>query len=294
MTASLRSMLFVPGDSERKLEKATSVGADSLIIDLEDAVSESRKDYARELTAQFLTQENASDDGPQLWVRMNPLTTPYALADLVAVVGAAPSGIVLPKIYGPSDIAKVGNYLDILEAAHGLESGSIRILPVVTETPASALNLNALGDDPGSSRVYGFTWGAEDLSAELGASTNLGGDGQWSMTYQIVRSQMLMAAKGTGVHALETLFVDIADTDGLRESTRAARAEGFTGRIAIHPGQVEAINEAFTPSPEELDHAQRVVEAFASSDTGTVALDGKMLDAPHLKQARQVLSAAGR
>lgn len=294
MTAPVRSMLFVPGDSERKLEKAEDAGADALIIDLEDSVSERRKEVARELTEQFLHSRGAATSGPELWVRVNPLSTDYALADLAAVVRCAPAGIVVPKITGPRDLTTISNHLDVLEVAYGVTPGSVKLLPVATETPQAALTLATMGADPGSSRVYGFTWGAEDLSAELGASTNLASDGAWAMTYQIVRSQTLLAAAAAGVHAVETLFADITDTDGLRTATRAARSEGFTGRIAVHPRQVEVINEAFTPSAEEIDVARRVVEAFASADTGTAALDGKMLDAPHLRRARQVLASVNR
>lgn len=294
MNAPVRSMLFVPGDSERKLDKALGTGADALIIDLEDAVSDSRKALARELTGAFLDSRGASSAEPQLWVRVNPLTSPYALADLAAVVRATPAGIVVPKIDGPQDLTTISNHLDALEVAYGVAPGSVKLLPVVTETPAAALNLAAMGANPGSSRVYGFTWGAEDLSAAVGASTNLAAGGTWAPTYLLVRSQTLLAAAAAGVHAVETLFVDITDVDGLMSATRAARREGFTGRIAVHPRQVEVINEAFTPSAEEVDFAQRVVEAFASGDTGTAALDGKMLDAPHLRQAHQLLASVSR
>lgn len=294
MNAPARSMLFVPGDSEHKLEKAMGTGADALIIDLEDSVSETRKSLARELTREFLESHISGSAGPQLWVRVNPLHSPHALSDLATVVRAAPSGIVVPKIDGPQDLTAIGHHLDALEVAYGVAPGSVKLLPVVTETPVAALNLAALGTDPGSSRVYGFTWGAEDLSAAVGASTNLAADGTWALTYQFLRSQTLLAAKAAAVHAVETLYADITDLDGLMSATRAARIEGFTGRIAVHPRQVDVINEAFTPSAEEVDYAQRVVEAFASDDTGTAALDGKMLDAPHLRQARHVLASVAR
>ncbi|WP_396118633.1 HpcH/HpaI aldolase/citrate lyase family protein [Dietzia sp. B32] len=287
-------MLFVPADSERKLSKAAGTLADALIIDLEDSVSESRKALGRELSTSYLSSRERAASDPEMWIRINPLSSPHALHDLAAVVPVSPAGIVLPKIDGPEDLATVSNHLDALEVAFDVEQGSIRLLPVVTETPRAALHLSALANNPGGKRVYGFTWGAEDLSTTVGASTNLGPDGAWANTYQFARSQMLLAAATAGVQPVETLYSDITDTEGLRESTRAARAEGFTGRIAIHPGQVDAINEAFTPSVGEIDYAQRVVAAFASEDTGTVALEGKMLDAPHLRQAQKILALAPR
>lgn len=293
MNRPIRSMLFVPADSERKLDKAAGSNADALILDLEDSVSESRKAFARDLSAEYLAN-HAGIPGPELWVRINPLDSPHALSDLAAIVRTAPAGIVVPKINGPQDLSVISNHLDVLEVAFDVERGSVKLLPVVTETPLAALSLPKMGVDPGSARVYGFTWGAEDLSATIGASTNLGGDGAWAPTYTLVRSQTLLAAAAAGVHAVETLYVDLTDTDGLMTSTRAARAEGFTGRIAVHPNQVDVINDAFTPSAEEVGYARRVVEVFASGETGTVALDGKMLDAPHLRQAHKVLALVAR
>ncbi|WP_216892579.1 HpcH/HpaI aldolase/citrate lyase family protein [Nocardia alni] len=288
MSSPLRSFLFVPGDSERKIAKIADSPADAVILDLEDAVSAGRKPLARQLVAEFVA---AAAGGPQLWVRMNPLDTEHALADLAAVVASGPAGIMIPKIDGPADVLRVHNYLEVLEAAHGLEPGGIRVLPVATETPRAPFRLGEFAD-AGIRRLYGLTWGAEDLSAALGASTNLGPTGEWATTYQMVRSLTLMAARAADVEAVETLYVDIRDDDGLGESSRRARAEGFSGRIAIHPGQVDTINAAFTPSADEVDFARRVVEAF-SADVGTVALDGKMLDLPHLKQAERVLALAG-
>ncbi|MEV0110060.1 CoA ester lyase [Nocardia sp. NPDC050799] len=291
MTAVLRSLLFVPGDSEKKLGKVAASPADAVILDLEDAVGEARKPVARELVAEFVAAHRAAS-GPQLWVRINPLGTEHALTDLAAVVASGPAGIVLPKIDGPADVLRVHHYLEVLEAAHGLEPGGVRLLPVATETPLAPFRL---GDFAGAdiARLYGLTWGAEDLSAALGASGNTGPDGGWAMTYQLVRSLTLLGARAAGVEAVETLYVDIRDDAGLAESSRRARAEGFSGRIAVHPGQVETINAAFTPSADEVEFAERVVAAFAH-DAGTVALDGRMLDLPHLRQAQRVLALAGR
>jgi citrate lyase subunit beta/citryl-CoA lyase len=291
MTARpLRSFLFVPGDSEKKLSKAATSPADALILDLEDAVSDERKPMARELVANYVTEQSTQQGGPQLWVRINPLATEHALRDLVGVVAAKPAGIVVPKINGPHDVVTVHHQLQALETAFGIEVGATAVLPVSTETAAAPFNLGAFAG-AGIPRLYGLTWGAEDLSAALGASTNLGPDGKWANTYQLVRSLTLMAARAAGVEAVETLYVDIRDDEGLAQSSRIARSEGFSGRIAIHPAQVETINSAFTPSEEELDYARRVVDAF-SAGVGTVALDGKMLDAPHLTQAKRTLSLA--
>ncbi|PYE12325.1 citrate lyase subunit beta/citryl-CoA lyase [Williamsia limnetica] len=288
MTTPIRSFLFVPGDSEKKLGKVVESSADALILDLEDAVSENRKPVARELVSAFITEHGGRPDTSQLWVRMNPIDTDHALADLAAVVSAKPAGIMIPKVNGPLDVVRVHHYLEALETASGMTPGSVAVLPVATETARAPFRLGDFADAD-IARLYGLTWGAEDLSAALGASTNLGPDGGWAVTYQLVRSLMLMGARAADVEAVETLYVDIRDDDGLAESSRRARAEGFSGRIAIHPGQVETINAAFTPSADEVEFAQRVVEAFAG-DVGTVALDGKMLDLPHLKQAQRVLA----
>lgn len=289
----LRSMLFIPGDSERKLGKADASEADALILDLEDAVAQSNKLQARTMVRDFLLQRPRGQRSSQLWVRINPLDTDLALPDLAAVVQGAPDGIMLPKADGPADVLRLSHNLEALESQAGIEPGSIRILPVATETAVAPFRL---GDYAGAglSRLAGLTWGAEDLSAAVGASTNLDASGGWALTYRLVRSLTLLAAHASGVQALDTLFVDYKDDVGLRESCRAARAEGFSGRIAIHPAQVAVINECFTPSAEELDHARRVIAAFeAAADTGTVGLNGKMLDIPHLKQARGVLAQAG-
>lgn len=282
----LRSFLFVPGDSEKKLAKAAQLSADALILDLEDSVAQGRKEFARGLVAAYLTAEQAT--GAQLWVRINPLTSGLALRDLAAVITDRLAGIMIPKVDGPADVLAVSHYLDALEVSAGVDCGA-QLLPVATETARSPF---ALGEysTAGLTRLYGLTWGAEDLSADVGATTNRGRDARWAHTYQTVRSLTLLGAKAAGVQAVETLYVDVADRDGLCEDCRWARSEGFSGRIAIHPAQVETINAAFTPTDAEVEFARRVVGAFESTVDGAVALDGKMLDAPHLKQARQVLT----
>ena len=292
---SLRSFLFVPGDSERKLAKGAASGADALILDLEDAVAPARKPIARAMVAEYLAA-HAMPRTPELWVRINPLDE-GGLDDLAAVVRAAPDGIVVPKTDGPADVQRLGHYLDILERRDAVAT-QIRILPVATETARAPFRLGDYAD-LALPRLYGLTWGAEDLSSAIGASTNIDATGRWEFTYRMVRSACLLAAKAAKVEAIETLFADFRDPDGLRLACIAAAQEGFTGRIAIHPDQVGPINAAFMPSTDAVLHANRVIAAFAADpDAGAVGLDGKMLDMPHLKQAQHVLalhaSYAGR
>jgi len=284
----LRSMLFVPGDSERKLAKGESCGADALVLDLEDSVPGDRIAVARSMVREYLGSHRDRSH-QQLWVRINPLSTDKALADLAAITGGAPDGIMLPKADSGADVVVAGHYLSALEVREGLQEGSIRIFAVATETAPA---LFALGTFAGCSpRLAGMTWGAEDLSAALGAATNRDEKGELEFTYRLARSLCLAGAVAAGVQPLDTVFVDFRDSEGLRAESRAAARAGFTGKIAIHPDQVPIINEAFTPSTAEIAHARRVVEAFAAG-AGTVALDGKMLDMPHLKQAQRILSRA--
>jgi citrate lyase subunit beta / citryl-CoA lyase len=288
----LRSWLFIPGDSEKKLGKVDACGADAVILDLEDSVAAANKPAGRALVAAFVGERPRGARASQLWVRINPFDSGLALDDLVAVVGAAPDGIMLPKCDGPDDIRRLSYYLDALEAQAGVAPGSIKIVPVATETAAAPFTL---GDYAGAGleRLLGLTWGAEDLSAALGASSNLDSTGGWALTYRLVRALTLLGAKAAGVQAIDTLYVDFRDDTGLRESSRAARAEGFTGRLAIHPAQVAAINASFLPSADEIAHAERIVAAFAATPgVGTVGLDGRMVDLPHLKQAEGLLALA--
>ncbi|PZU56818.1 MAG: CoA ester lyase [Sphingobium sp.] len=285
-----RSWLFIPGDSEKKLAKGDLAGADALILDIEDAVAPDAKQIAREKVAAYLRARPRGERSTQLWVRINPLSTGMSLDDLVAIVAGAPDGVMIPKPDGPDDVRTVSLYLDALEVQHGIELGATRILPVATETARAPFQLGDYAA-AGLTRLAGLTWGAEDLSTALTASTNVDASGSWAFTYQMVRSLTLMAAHAAGVPAIETLYVDFRDEEGLFASCRAARAEGFAGRIAIHPAQVDAINRGFAPSAEEIAFARRVVEAFAANpDTGTIGIDGKMLDIPHLKQAQHILS----
>lgn len=289
---NLRSLLFIPGDSEKKLGKADGTGADALILDLEDAVAPANKPRARELVPAFLRDRPRDRRSSRIWVRINPLDSGMALEDLVAVVAGAPDGLMLPKADGPADVLKLSYYLDALEAEAGVPIGSTKILPVATETAAAPFRLGDYAEAR-LDRLLGLTWGAEDLSAAIGASTNLDPAGGWALTYRTVRTLTLLAAHAARVQAVDTLFVDFRDEDGLREASRASRAEGFTGRIAIHPAQVTAINESYMPSAEEIEHANRVIAAFdAEPGAGTVGLDGRMIDIPHLKQAQGVIAQA--
>lgn len=282
----LRSWLFVPGDSERKLEKALASGADVLILDLEDAVAAPRKAVAREMVTDYL-KEHRDRSRQQLWVRINPLDAPEALADL-AVVAGRPDGVLLPKVFGPAQVVQLSHMLDALEVREGIERQSVAIVPVATETPQAFF---ALGNYAGCSpRLAGLTWGAEDIAAALGASSNRGPDGEYDHPFQLAQTLCLLGAHAAQVQAIDTVHTAIADTAGLEREARRARQRGFTGKIAIHPAQVPIINAAFTPSAQELDHARQVVQLFESQpELGAVALDGQMLDMPHLKQARRIL-----
>ncbi len=284
----LRSLLFVPGDSEKKLAKGTETAADALILDLEDAVAPPRKDLARTMVRAFLADN--TQRRTQLWVRISPLDG-TALVDLAAVVGGRPDGILLPKSNGPGDVARLSCYLDALEVRDNIAAGTTRVITVATETAAApfALGGYAKTDLP---RLAGLTWGAEDLGAAMGASANKDDSGDWDFPYRMVRSACLLAAHAAGVQAIDTLYANYQDLDGLMAASNRSRQQGFTGRIAIHPAQVDAINQSFSPSGDDVAHARRVIAAFASSDAGTVGLDGQMLDIPHLKQAERIIALA--
>jgi citrate lyase subunit beta / citryl-CoA lyase len=289
MRPPIRSFLFVPGDSNRKLEKMVNSTADALVLDLEDSVAAPRKAEARTLVAGYL-RSGHTRPGLELWVRVNPLTSTGILDDLAAIVGTRPAGLVLPKTEGPQDLLRLSHYLEALEAREGVPAGAIKIIAVATETAASTFALG-LYRGAGLDRLYGLTWGAEDLSADIGAATNKDADGQLSLTYRIARSNMLLGAKAAGVHALDTAHPDFRNLDALRATLEAARREGFSGGFAIHPAQVAPLNDAFSPSSEDIALAERVIEAFdADPMIGTIGIDGKMYDRPHLIQARKVIA----
>ena len=284
---TLKSLLFVPGDSEKKLAKAASTGADALLLDLEDAVSQDRLPIARGLVLDYLKSHDRSSQ--QVWVRINPLNTPLSLPDLVAVMPGKPDGIVLPKPLNASDVLQLDHFLSALEQREGINAGHTRILPVATEVAGALFSLNTYAGC--SARLVGLTWGAEDLATAVGASTNKKDNGEFDDTFVLARSLCLLAAAHAGVQAIDTLSVDFRHADSLQADVQRAKRQGFSGKLAIHPDQVAIINAGFTATPEELQHAQRIVDAFAQSGgAGAVQLDGKMVDKPHLTQALRLLS----
>ncbi len=286
----LRSMLFVPADSERKLAKSVQSRADVLILDLEDSVAESRKVGARDTAAGFIHAQ-AVGLTSRLFVRINPLDTDLAMGDLAAVVAPGLAGIMLPKIRGAADIVHLGHCLDALEARAAMAPGTVRIVPVATETPQAMLAMQTFNAPV--PRLAGITWGAEDLSAAIGAVSNREESGEYAPLYALANSLCLCAAASAGVPAIDTLHVDFRDAAGLDAACRSSRRRGFRGRIAIHPDQVETINTAYSPSEAELAGARRIVEAFAAQpDAGTLSIDGHMVDKPHLTQALRTLDTA--
>jgi len=279
----LRSLLFVPADSEKKLAKSKTSPTDALILDLEDSVAAGNRETARGLVREFLKEKHPQS----IWVRVNPVDSADFVRDIQAVVPGAPAGLVIPKPDGPHILNVVDAHLIPLETNAGLEVGKIGLLPVASETPVAALSLQDYRSKP--PRLTALSWGAEDLSAALGAATNRDENGEFLFVHKMVRAMALLAAKAAGVDAIETLHADFRDAKGIERVARAAQREGFSGMLAIHPDQVETINAAFTPSASDVEHAKRVVAAFASG-AGVASLDGKMLDQPHLKQARHVLA----
>ena len=286
----IRSWLFVPGDSERKLEKARGNEADALILDLEDAVADARQDVAREMTRAYL-RERTDRSRQQLWVRINPLDGELALHDLAAVMAGSPDGIVLPKVHSATEVNTLAHYLSALEAREGLQVGSTRILCVATETAASLLTFHTYLDGV-SPRLSAMTWGAEDLSAALGASDNRHPtSGDFDDPYLLAKSFCLAACRAIDVQPVGVVYTNFLDEQGYEADCLRDRKAGFIGKIAIHPAQPPIANRTFTPSEDEVAHAKRVVRVFEDNPgVGTVGLDGKMLDMPHLKQARNLLA----
>ncbi len=279
-----RSFLFVPADSERKLAHGLESAADALILDLEDSVAAANRPIARKLAREFLDAHRPAKIAR--YVRVNPLASGLALDDLAATIAGRPDGILLPKCT-PDDVRTLDHYLSAFEAAAGNPVGAARIVAIATETAEAVF---ALGHYKGASpRLEAITWGAEDLSACIGGS-NRTIDGAYDGPYQLARSLCLLAAAAAGVAALDTIYTDFRDPAGLAAECAAARRSGFAGKMAIHPAQIAAINETFSTSAAERDWAQKVVAAFAANpDAGTLALDGKMIDRPHLVLARRLL-----
>lgn len=286
----MRSLLFVPGDSERKQDKALSSGADVLILDLEDSVSAENKDEARRIAAGFLRQ-NRGRPNTLLYVRINDLTTGLADDDLAAVMGGAPDGIMLPKSHGGKDVAALATMLRVAEAENGLADGQTRILPIITETASCLFDAGTYAGS--SARLSGLTWGAEDLSADIGAAATRDGRGVYTDVFRLARAATILAASSAQVAPVDTVFPNFRDMDAFRADCEDAVRDGFTGRMAIHPAQVPVINEIFTPDEEAVAHAQAVVDAFAAAgNPGVVAIGGQMYDRPHLKRAERLLARA--
>lgn len=294
MTSIIRSWLFVPGDSEKKLTKGRGNAADALILDLEDSVADDRQEIARGLVRDFLTAN--SDRGRQeLWVRINPLSHEFSLPDLAAIMPGRPDGIVLPKADSAADVNRLGDFLSALEVREGVAEGATRIFCVATETAASLLGFESYlkGVTP---RLTAMTWGAEDLAAALGAADNRDPrTGEYDDPFRLARTLCLSAARAIDAQAVGTVNVNYRDEGALREDCARDMNSGFVGKMAIHPAQSEVINRAFTPGDEAVAHAKRVVAMFEENPgLGAVGIDGKMYDMPHLKQARQLLAMAGR
>jgi citrate lyase subunit beta / citryl-CoA lyase len=286
----MRSLLFVPGDSEKKLAKSLGAGADILILDLEDSIAPDAKAKARGIVREFITSLSRDEPRPRLYVRVNALTTGLADDDLDAVLPSAPEGIMLPKSLGGQDVIALGAKLAAREAMAGLPDGSTRIMPIATETAASIFGMGSYRG--ASARCEALTWGAEDLSAEIGAEANRYADNRYLEPYQLARSLCLFAAVAAEVTPIDTVFTNYKDSEGLRKDSLAARRDGFLGKMVIHPDQVPIVNEVFTPTKETIAHAQEIIEAFAKAGKGTVGYKGEMLDMLHVKYAERVLARA--
>jgi citrate lyase subunit beta / citryl-CoA lyase len=284
---SPRSLLFVPADSERKLAKAADTGADALILDLEDAVAPERKPAARELARAFLRSPRGAASA-ELWVRINALNTRDAQLDLAAIVGAGPCGLMVPKVDHPAGLVALGEDLSTREARAGIGPGTTRLISLL-ESPGAILTAADYLQMP-LGRLSGVTWGAEDLAAALGVRSSRDADGEWNFALRSARLQCLLVARALSVESIETVTTDFKNLDALRAECLRAREAGFTGKLAIHPDQVGVINDAFQPSPAELQHARRVIAAFEKvPGAGAVALDGTMLDIVHLHAAQRLI-----
>ena len=282
----MRSWLFAPGDSERKMTKAVEGSADIVLFDLEDAVTPENKPLARNMVHDFLKENAAIRE--RLWVRINPFDGPHSLADLVAIMPAQPGGIMLPKVYSRADVEKLDHCLSALEVAYGIEEGSTPVIVLITETAEAMFHT---GSYKGAPRVVALTWGAEDLADSLGAISNKNADGSYAFTYELARSLTMLGAATAGVVAIETISADYKDLDALRMRAEKVRRDGFRGMLAIHPVQVDIINAAFTPGAEEIAEAREIVALFeANPGVGTIGYKGGMLDRPFLSRAQQLLA----
>src|SRR5437899_3311394 len=286
----MRSLLFVPGDSERKLEKGFGAGADVVIVDLEDSVAAANKAVAREVAARFIAGQKQRT-GSSIYVRVNDLSSGLTDDDLAALVPAKPDAIMLPKSNSGQDVQQLAAKLRVHEAENGLTDGGIRILPIITETAAGVLAAASYAG--ASTRLAGLTWGAEDLSAEVGARSARDESGRYTDLFRLARAMTILAAGAAEVAAIDTVFPDFRDMAAFEAECREAERDGFTGKMAIHPAQVPVINAAFTPSAEAVERSQAIVNAFAAAgNPGVVGIDGKMYDRPHLRLAQRLLARA--
>lgn len=282
----MRSMLFVPGDRPERFAKAEQSGADAVILDLEDAVTPQRRPYARDAVADYL---GSSARTVPLWVRINPVDSHDALPDLGRIAAARPDGIMLPKARDGADVQRLDHWLEALEAARGCETGSIRVIPLISEWAVALLRAASFAPTP--ARVFGMSWGAEDLAADLGAFSNKDNLGEFEPPYATARTLCLYTAAAAGVAAIDTVDTDIRDLAGVERRALASRCAGFTTKLLIHPAQVGPVHAAFTPSAQEVLWAERVIDVFRDADgKGAVALDGKLLDRPHVRLAERILA----
>jgi citrate lyase subunit beta/citryl-CoA lyase len=286
----MRSLLFVPADGGNRLDKAMASGADAVIVDLEDSIVPERKQHARAAAFEFLKSNAAKKDRPRILVRINGFETGMTDTDLDAIVAGKPDAVVFPKTEGGASVIHLDAKLTAREALAGLPEGSIKILAQAVESAAGLFSAGTFRD--ASARLIGMTWGPEDLSAELGAQANRDEAGFLTEPYRLARNMCLFGAAAAKLPAIETVYVDFRNSEGLRRDTQEARRDGFTGRLAIHPAQVPVINEVFTPTPQEIENAKRLIAAFAAKpDAGAVGIDGKMFDRPHLIRAQRLLAS---
>ncbi len=287
----MRSFLFVPADSAKKLDKAMTSGSDALIIDLEDSIALDGKAQARQSAAAFLKEATATASRPYLLVRVNGLQTGLTDADLDAVAPGKPDAIMLPKAEGGAAVMHADAKLAVREAISGLPDGAIKILPIATETAAALFLMGTFAG--ASARLIGLTWGAEDLSTELGAHANRDAENRFLDPYRLARALCLAGAAAAQVPAIDTVYVDFRDQKGFRRECEEACRDGFVAKMAIHPAQVPIINEVFTPSAEALFRARAIVDAFAQNPgAGVVGIGGVMYDRPHLAGAQRLLAGA--
>ncbi len=289
----LRSLLFIPADSDKKLAKAAGTGADAVILDLEDSVSMARKAEARATLTDFFATFEQTEETPRLIVRVNALDTGLTDDDLAAVVPLRPDAILLPKAGSGAELQDVSSRIAVIEAEAGLAAGSVRLHALMTETAGGLLNAATFSGK--TDRLEALAWGGEDLAAAIGASSNRDGTGVYTDVFRLARSLTLLTAADCGVEAIDTVFTDYRDEDGLRAECEAAVRDGFCGKMAIHPAQVAIINDAFTPPPGDVERAKTVIQLFAEAgpDAGVLSLDGRMIDRPHLRQAERIVRRAG-